>query len=73
MSARCQDATALTDEPWNVLPPLLPAPPWRPGGPGRPPCARRHVVHGILYGKQMRRQTGEAVRHRADQPPAQRT
>ena len=51
MSACCQYATDLLDEQWAVLHPLLPAPQWRPGGPGRPPCARRRVVHGIVYVK----------------------
>jgi putative transposase len=40
--------TDLTDEPWALLPPLLPARTWRPGGPGRPPCDVRRMLHGIL-------------------------
>src|ERR687883_51365 len=49
MSACCQYETDLTDEQWEVLSPLLPAPQWHPGGPGRPPCDRRRVINGILY------------------------
>lgn len=49
MSACCQYETDLTDEQWEVLQPLLPAPQWRPGGPGRPPGDRRRVCNGILY------------------------
>jgi putative transposase len=49
MSAYGQYATDLTEEQWEVLRPLLPAPQWRPGGPGRPPCDRRRVINGILY------------------------
>jgi len=49
MSACGQYETALTDEQWEVLSPLLPAPQWRPGGPGRPPCDRRRVINGIVY------------------------
>jgi transposase len=48
MSACGQYETEVTDEPWEVLSPLLPAQPWRPGGPGRPPCARRRVLTGLL-------------------------
>ena len=49
MSASCQYETDVTDEQWEVLSPLLPAPQWRPGGPGRPPGDRRRVINGILY------------------------
>jgi putative transposase len=49
MSACCQYEAYLTDVQWDVLYPLLPVPQWRPGPPGRPPCARRRVVNGILY------------------------
>jgi putative transposase len=48
MSACCQYETDVTDEQWEVLSPLLPAQPWYPGGPGRPPCDRRRVINGIL-------------------------
>src|SRR5881227_2977403 len=41
--------TDVTDAQWAVLHPLLPAPQWRPGGPGRPPCDRRRVINGIVY------------------------
>src|SRR5262245_11730020 len=49
MSACCQYETDLTDEQWEVLHPLLPAPQWRPGGPGRPAGDRRRVCNGLLY------------------------
>ena len=49
MSACCQYETDLTDEPWEVLHPLLPVRQWHPGGPGRPPCDRRRVINGLLY------------------------
>ena len=39
----------MTDDRWEVLKSVLPARKWRPGGPGRPPCAVRRLVHGILY------------------------
>ena len=39
----------MTDGQWEWLPSLLPARPWRPGGPGRPPsCDRRGIVNGSL-------------------------
>ena len=49
MSAPCHYATDLTDEQWTLLQPLLPPRPWRPGGPGRPPCDLRQALNGILY------------------------
>jgi len=49
MSAGGQYDTDLTDEPWEVFHPLLPAQQWRPGGQGRPPCNRRCVINGIVY------------------------
>jgi putative transposase len=49
MSTGCHYPTDVTDAQWEVLHPLLPAPQWRPGGPGRPPCDRRRVINGILY------------------------
>jgi putative transposase len=49
MSACGQYETDLTDEQWDVLQSLLPEQKWYPGSPGRPPCARRRVVNGILY------------------------
>ena len=42
-------ATDVTDAQWQRIEPLLPAPIWRPHGPGRPPRDRRPIVHGILY------------------------
>lgn len=41
--------TDLTEAQWTRLQTLLPAGKWRPGGPGRPPCALRGVLNGILY------------------------
>jgi putative transposase len=40
--------TDLTDEPWELLQPLLPERPWRSGGPGRPPGDVRRTLNGIL-------------------------
>ncbi len=44
-----QYATDVTDAQWPPIEPVLPAPIWRPKGPGRPPRDRRPIVHGILY------------------------
>ena len=44
-----QYATDLTDAQWQRIEPLLPAPRWRLGGPGRPPRDRRGIVNGLLY------------------------
>jgi putative transposase len=41
--------TDLTEAQWTLLLALLPARKWRPGGPGRPPCALRQGLNGILY------------------------
>ena len=49
MSTQTKYPTDLTDPQWQLLEPLLPPRPWRPGGPGRPPCSRRQVINGILY------------------------
>jgi transposase len=38
----------LTDELWNIIEPLLPAPKPRPKG-GRPPVANRKALTGILF------------------------
>lgn len=46
---RGQYATDVTDAQWPPLGPLLPAPIWRPNGPGRPPHGQHQIVHGILY------------------------
>ena len=46
---RMQYATDLTDAQWQPIEPLLPAPRWRSGGPGRPPRDRRRIVNGLLY------------------------
>ena len=46
---RMQYATDVTDAQWQRIEPLLPAPRWRPGGPGRPPRDRRGIVNGLLY------------------------
>ena len=40
--------TDLSDEPWELLQPMLPERTWRPGGPGRPPCDVRRMLNGIL-------------------------
>jgi putative transposase len=40
--------TDVTDEPWELLQPLLPKRTWRPSGPGRPPCDVRRRLNGIL-------------------------
>ena len=49
MSTGWHYPTDVTDAQWEVLHPLLPAPQWRPGGPGRPPGDRRRVINGIFY------------------------
>ena len=49
MSTYFQYPTDLTDAQWHLIQPLLPSRKWRPGGPGRPPCAVRTVIDGILY------------------------
>jgi putative transposase len=41
--------TDLTEEQGALRQTLLPERQWRPGGPGRPPCALRSVINGILY------------------------
>jgi transposase len=41
--------TDLTDAPWRLLAPLLPAPRSGPGRPGRPATPRRAPVNAILY------------------------
>ena len=48
MSADYHYATDLTDEQWELFQSLLPERKWSPGGPGRPPCAVRRIVNGIL-------------------------
>jgi putative transposase len=49
MRADFRYPTDVTDEQWEVLQALLPERTWYPGGPGRPPCAMRRIVNGILY------------------------
>lgn len=49
MSTTRNYSTDLTDEQWELLHGLLPARPWRPGGPGRRPYEVRQVLNGILY------------------------
>jgi transposase len=39
----------LTDEPWDVLKPIIPVPPRRPDGRGRPWRDAREVLNGILW------------------------
>jgi putative transposase len=48
MSAGDRYRTDLTDEPWELLPSVLPERTWHPGGPGRPPCDVRRLVNGLL-------------------------
>lgn len=48
MSTDDDSPTDVTEEPWEVLPPLLPERTWRPSGPGRPPCDVRRRLHGRL-------------------------
>jgi putative transposase len=40
--------TDLTEAQWTLLLTLLPPRCWQPGGPGRPPCALRPELQGIL-------------------------
>ena len=42
-------ATDLTDAQWRLIEPLLPAPIWHPGGPGRPRRDPRQIINGLLY------------------------
>ena len=49
MSTAYDYPTDVTDAQWELLQPLLPERPWRPGGPGRPPCDVRRMLNGILY------------------------
>jgi transposase len=39
----------LTDEPWDVLNPIIPVPPCRSAGRGRPWRGARAVLHGMLW------------------------
>ena len=39
----------LTDEQWRLIEPLIPTPPHRADGRGRPRCNPRHVMNGILW------------------------
>ena len=39
----------LTDEQWTILQPLIPEPPRRPDGRGRPWRDAREVLHGVLW------------------------
>lgn len=39
----------LTDEQWEVIKPLIPQPPKRPDGRGRPRRDNREVLNGILW------------------------
>ena len=49
MSADYRSPTDVTDEPWELLPSVLPERTWCPGGPGRLPCDVRRLVNGLLY------------------------
>ena len=42
-------ATDITDAQWRLIEPLLPAPIWHPGGPGRPRRDPRQIINGLLY------------------------
>lgn len=48
MSTTVYYPTDLTDEPWTLLQAPWPARKGRPGGPGRPLCALRAVLNGLL-------------------------
>jgi transposase len=39
----------LTDEQWQVVEPLIPVPPRRPDGRGRPRIDAREILNGILW------------------------
>jgi len=39
----------LTDEQWEVLKPLIPVPPRRPDGRGRPRIDDREILNGVLW------------------------
>jgi transposase len=47
MRADSRDPSDVTDEPWEVLPAVLPERTWGPGGPGRPPWDVRRRGNGI--------------------------
>jgi transposase len=49
MSTDDDYSTDVTDEPWELLQPVLLERTWRSGGPGRPPCDVRRMLNGILY------------------------
>ena len=49
MGEREHYATNVSDEEWELMKPLLPAPKKQLGGPGRPPLDLRKVLDGILY------------------------
>ena len=40
----------LTDEQWYIIQPLIPDPPRRPDGRGRPWKDARDIMNGVLYG-----------------------
>jgi transposase len=48
MSATPYSSADLPAAQWTRLWALLPARPWRPGGPGRPPCELRQVLNGSV-------------------------
>ena len=49
MSTAGHYPTDVSNAQWEVLQLLLPAPKWRPGGPGRKPMDLRRVINGIFY------------------------
>jgi putative transposase len=46
---RAHYATDMSDNQWELIQPLLPAPKKRSAGPGRPPRDLRQVLDGIFY------------------------
>ena len=48
MSAKGDDPTDVTEDPWAFLHSLLPPRNGVPEGPGRPPGEGRHVIHGMI-------------------------
>ena len=49
MGEREHYPTNVSDDQWELMKPLLPAPKKQPGGPGRPPRDLRQVLDGIFY------------------------
>lgn len=49
MSTKRSYDTDLSEAQWRVIQPLLPAPKWRPGGPGRRPQPLRDILNALWY------------------------